>query len=272
MISVVIPTLNAGVTLASCIKSIRDQETSPKEIIVVDGGSADDTQEVARAYADRVLIAEPNRSQQRNLGLHASTGSHVLFVDADMTLTPSVLTACEDSFVQDASLVALVIPEKSVGVTFWSRVKSFERSFYQGVWWMEARRCFVREAVIKAGGYDPKLLGGEDWDLDQRMRVYGRTGRITPVIFHHEQQLTLKRLRQKKSHYAETLKTYTDRHPSRAARQLRLVPRVSLFIRHPIRLLVHPVLTAGLVVMGSLEWSAQHWKSHDDPLYQERPL
>lgn len=57
------------------------------EIIVVDGGSKDETVEFARGLADRVLIAPPGRASQMNAGARAARGEILLFPHAD-TLLP----------------------------------------------------------------------------------------------------------------------------------------------------------------------------------------
>lgn len=272
MITVVIPTLNAEATLGACLRSLRAQETPIDQIIIVDGGSTDTTVQIARATADIVLTSSANRSLQRNAGWQMATSPIVLFVDADMVLDPYVVTACEDVFNRMPSVVGLVIPEQSYGTTFWSRVKAFERTFYQNVWWMEAARCFRRDCLIRVGGYDPALIGGEDWDLDERVRQYSRVERIQPIIWHNEQDLTLERVLLKKGHYASTLSVYAARHPRRAKRQLSLASRLQLFARRPWSLLIHPILAVGLLIMGSNEWWTQKYPNETDEFKAERPI
>jgi glycosyltransferase involved in cell wall biosynthesis len=272
MITVVVPTLNVEKTLTACLNSLRAQETNPDSIIVVDGGSTDYTPVIAQELADRVITTQANRSLQRNIGWQHAHGSAVLFVDADMILDPLVITACQEVFDRDLSTVALVIPETSYGSTFWARVKSFERSFYQGIWWMEATRCIRRDVLEATGGYDQALIGGEDWDLDERIRSYGSIGRIHPRIWHNEQDLTLRQTQSKKAHYASTLQTYANKHPHRARRQLSLVWRVGLFLRRPWQLTSHPILSMGLGIMGGVEWLSHIRSSDSETSHLEKPI
>lgn len=272
MISVVVPTLNAENTLAACLTSIRDQETPVDQIIVVDGGSTDQTLSIAQHKADLVLQTQANRSLQRNVGWQATDSRFILFIDADMILDSRVVGACEEAFIGDPRLVGLVIPEQSFGATFWARVKAFERTVYQGVWWMEAARCFRRADLIASGGYDPALVGEEDWDLDERMRQQGTIGRINPIIRHNEQRLTLSRIREKKGHYASTLRVYATRHPERARRQLSLLQRAGLFVRRPWFLLAHPILSGGLVILGGTEWWVKIRRPSTDSMSMESPM
>lgn len=272
MITVVVPTLNAEATLAECLNSLRSQERAVDDIVVVDGGSTDRTLEVARTMADVVIASKPNRSLQRNIGWQASRSPIVMFVDADMVLTAYVSMACEEAFEQDPLVVGLVIPERSYGSTFWAHVKEFEREFYQGISWMEAARCFRRDVLVGVGGYDSALIGGEDWDLDERVRKEGRIGRVKEMIWHHEQDLTLGKVWAKKSHYASTLHAYAGKHPSRASWQLSWRRRVQLIFQRPRHLIAHPTLTIGLLVLGTIEYWAHRYYSLADKLHEEKPI
>ncbi len=84
-ISVIIPTWNEATHIAATIASLRAQGDC--EILVVDGGSTDDTVTLA-CDADRVLVAEPGRAAQMNAGARSATREHLLFLHADCTLEP----------------------------------------------------------------------------------------------------------------------------------------------------------------------------------------
>ena len=90
-VSVVVPTKDVGRTLKRCLRSIRSQSFPGVELVVVDNFSTDDTFEVAEALADIAVQAGPERSAQRNLGIELATGDYVLWIDADMVLTPHVV-------------------------------------------------------------------------------------------------------------------------------------------------------------------------------------
>ncbi|MCY0899945.1 MAG: glycosyltransferase [Firmicutes bacterium] len=272
IVSVIIPTYQAERTLSACLKSIQEQTCPPDEVIVVDAGSADNTAAIARSFGVTFLSTTPNRSAQRNLGAQASGGDYLLFIDADMILSPVVIEECVGYSLRHPDTAGLVIPEQSFGETFWAHVKAFERSFYQGVDYMEAARWMPKSIFMKVGGYDPVLLGGEDWDLDERLRQQGPIGRVAAVIRHDEGALTLHRLQYKKHHYADTLPTYAARYPKRAAKQLSLRKRTKLFAAKPCRLLRHPGLSLGLAIMAAAELTAI-WKEPngaDNPLIVEQ--
>lgn len=84
-ISVVIPTFNSSLTLSRCLSSLSKQKVDPSEVIVVDGGSADDTVEIAKRFRDVVIIRAPSRypGSSRNIGAENTEGDIVLFLDSD---------------------------------------------------------------------------------------------------------------------------------------------------------------------------------------------
>lgn len=86
-ISVIMPTLNEEGNLRRCAESVRKAE----ERIVVDGGSSDQTVELARALGCRVLSSEPGRGAQLRLGAEAATGDILLFLHADCWLGAQAL-------------------------------------------------------------------------------------------------------------------------------------------------------------------------------------
>ena len=96
LISVVVPTYNRAAVLSEAIDSIFAQDVEPLEIIVVDDGSTDSTEEVARSYDDRVrYILQPHRgvAAARNAGLAAARGDLFAFLDSDDVWTEGSLAA-----------------------------------------------------------------------------------------------------------------------------------------------------------------------------------
>jgi rSAM/selenodomain-associated transferase 2 len=89
-VSVIIPAFNEANVIAQTLRSLREQR--PHEILVVDGGSSDDT--IAQASeADRVLTGVRGRAAQMNLGASHATGDVLLFLHADCTLERGALVA-----------------------------------------------------------------------------------------------------------------------------------------------------------------------------------
>lgn len=86
MLSIVIPTLNAGATLARTLAALKGEAAG--EIVISDGGSTDDTQAVARTAGTRLVAGRPGRGPQLALGAAAAAGDWLLFLHADTRLAP----------------------------------------------------------------------------------------------------------------------------------------------------------------------------------------
>ncbi len=85
-VSFIIPTLNAENTLEKCLKSIRNQNYPERnvEIVIADGGSTDNTIEIAKRYK-AIVIKNPfvNQEPGKSLAAERATGKIVFFTDAD---------------------------------------------------------------------------------------------------------------------------------------------------------------------------------------------
>lgn len=88
-ISIIIPTLNAGARLSATIDALEEvRETLAVELIVVDGGSSDDTRARAAAAGATVIEAPRGRAAQLSAGAKEASGRWLLFLHADTTLEP----------------------------------------------------------------------------------------------------------------------------------------------------------------------------------------
>jgi rSAM/selenodomain-associated transferase 2 len=83
-LSIIIPSLNAAPSLGAVLDSLAEAPNA--EIVISDGGSADDTVRIASWRGARVLIGLPGRGRQLRAGGSASSGDWLLFLHADTTL------------------------------------------------------------------------------------------------------------------------------------------------------------------------------------------
>lgn len=175
LVSVVVTTRNEKKNIGNCLRSIAAQDWPSVEIIVVDNASTDETKEIAREFTDKVFDKGPERSAQRNFGMiDKSEGDYAIYVDADMILAPTLLSACVEH-IQETGAVALHVPEIVLGTNYFSQVRRYERGFYDGTP-VDGARFFDRENFIKAGGFDAPLFvkgSGEDWDIDKSVKQFG---------------------------------------------------------------------------------------------------
>jgi glycosyltransferase involved in cell wall biosynthesis len=93
-VSVIVPCHNDGAYLAEALNSILSQSRPADEIVVIDDGSDDETDEVARRFAAQVrYVSQPHRGigSARNTGLRHARGEFVAFLDADDVWPPCSL-------------------------------------------------------------------------------------------------------------------------------------------------------------------------------------
>jgi rSAM/selenodomain-associated transferase 2/rSAM/selenodomain-associated transferase 1 len=84
LLSIIIPTLNESATLAATLD--RMVAVPDIEIIIVDGGSEDQTVQIARAAGATVIASRPGRGRQLNAGASLASGENLLFLHADTQL------------------------------------------------------------------------------------------------------------------------------------------------------------------------------------------
>jgi rSAM/selenodomain-associated transferase 2 len=82
-VSVIVPTANEGAVIDDLLADLRAIRPRDWEIIVVDGGSTDDTVERANLGADRVLVKDRGRALQMNAGAAVAQGEILWFLHAD---------------------------------------------------------------------------------------------------------------------------------------------------------------------------------------------
>lgn len=83
---IVIPVLNEGEGLAARLHALQPLRARGAELVVVDGGSTDSTWAIARALADRVLLAPRGRAAQMHAGAQGAQSAALLFLHADTQL------------------------------------------------------------------------------------------------------------------------------------------------------------------------------------------
>ncbi|RLF94872.1 hypothetical protein DRN45_02385, partial [Thermococci archaeon] len=87
--------------------NLLDYPRNKIEIIVVDSNSNDQTVNIAKKYADRIIVRKSGRSEARNIGARISKGKYILFLDSDMILSESVIRECVNVLERDKTKVAL---------------------------------------------------------------------------------------------------------------------------------------------------------------------
>ncbi len=255
LVSVVVTTKEEEEYISNHLISIKSQTYKNIEIIVVDNGSIDKTKTIAQKYTKKVFDKGPERSAQRNYGLlEKSNGKYLLYLDADMILEKNLVEECVKQ-IQKTKAAALHIPEKIMGKSFFSRVRNFERSFYNGTV-VDGSRFFNKEAFIKTGGFNEQVTGQEDWSMD--LQIKKNRGKIhllkSSWINHNESEFNLKKYLDKKGYYSKTFNIYKEKwkgHPD-LKKQLGLYYRfIGVFIEDGKykKILKHPILFCGIMYL-----------------------
>lgn len=252
LVSIIITTRNSARTLKDLLESVKKQSYKKIEIIVVDNNSSDKTKKIGLKFTKKVYDFGPERSAQRNFGARKAKGSYYLVLDSDMTLEKDVVGQCV-SEIRKNNRKEVAIPEVSFGESFWAKSKTLEREINTGEKFFESARFFPKDIFWEANGYDENLTGPEDWDLPQRIARKYKVARIKARIFHNEGDLTLKDLMRKKYYYGLCAHKYLSKN------NLSIFSPVTIYLLRPAfyrnwkKMLSHPLISAGMIVMLSFE-------------------
>lgn len=255
LVSLIVPTKNVEKVLEKCLLSLKKQIYPNIEIIVVDNFSTDKTISIAKHFTNKIFLQGPERSAQRNFGIKKSRGMYVCWIDSDNILKPNIIQAAVAKVRENPHLKALIIPETSFGVGFWSKCKSLEKKCYLGDDNIEAIRFIKKGVFEEVGEMSENLISGEDWDMTIRVRQKGyEIGRIKNTLYHNEGRLTLLGDIQKKFYYATKSIPYVERHIKNPKDVLLFVFRPAFF-RNWELLLKNPTLTCGIIFMKMCEFT-----------------
>ncbi|MFN6497997.1 MAG: TIGR04283 family arsenosugar biosynthesis glycosyltransferase [Nostoc sp. DedQUE01] len=181
-ISIIIPTLNEAANIKEAIATT--QARINIEFIVVDGGSSDDSVEIAQSLGVKVISSSVGRAVQMNAGAVAASGEILLFLHADTRLPAGfdemICTALQQPGIVagafnlriDASLLSLRWVELGV---------KWRSHFCQMPYGDQA--IFLTKALFQQIGGFAELPIMEDFELMRRLKAMGRIAIIsTPVV------------------------------------------------------------------------------------------
>jgi len=180
-ISVIIPTLNEEKYLEKTLLSIKAQTIEqPYEIIVSDGKSKDKTVEIAKKYADKIVIYNKKGiSVGRNLGAKYAEGEILVFVDADTILLPNTLEEVyKEVKKRNVALVSCPILPLSCLPSFyflyWLYNQFSKNSIKVGKPQIAGIFMATKKEIFDlVKGFDEKLKILEDFDFSERISKFG---------------------------------------------------------------------------------------------------
>lgn len=197
-VSVVATVFNEGPSIRQLLDSLAAQTRSPDEVVVVDGGSADDTVSVLQAYADegrlpmRILV-EPgaNISRGRNVAIAAASGDVIASTDAGVWLSPEWLAELTVPFESQSPphvVAGFFVPdpqsvfEVALGATVLPTLSDINLDHF-----LPSSRsiAFTRAAWEASGGYPEWLDYCEDLIFDFRLRALFHPFAFAPQAVAH---------------------------------------------------------------------------------------
>tara|TARA_R110001583_G_scaffold116529_1_gene267304 strand:+ start:2146 stop:3051 length:906 start_codon:yes stop_codon:yes gene_type:complete len=207
-ISVIIPAYNCAASIKNALASVFAQRVLPNEVIIVDDGSTDDTQQVIAnsEYADRVTYVKQQNSgpsKARNHAISLATSTWVAFLDADdlwvhqdkLRLQMELASTHIDAVLIDSYATVDWHGEREVIVSRDKNGKVFQQFLYSNVINATSSVLAKRASIIAIGGFVDDLRFGEDRLLWAQLAKAGEVHTL-PIItvskFNEEGNLTSK--------------------------------------------------------------------------------
>ena len=187
IVSVIIPTYNRAHLLPQAIDSVLAQNLPDMELVVVNDGSTDATQEVLKQYATRIVsISQPNGgcTKAKHRGTEVARGQFLSFLGDDDRMLPDTLAPRVEFLLAHPEVAAVsgsAIIEgrenedlfEKCGVQFaGQQTVVFHRPFQKMLltdFIIDGACVFRRDRFVEVGGFDMTLRASQDWDLYLRM-------------------------------------------------------------------------------------------------------
>lgn len=183
LVSVIVPVHNGEEFLAACLSAVLGSDLPAFEVIVVDDGSRDGSEAVARGFPCRVVALCENRgpAAARNKGAEAARSPILFFLDADVLVTPRTLRDVADTLRDkpDVSALFCSYQKDTAPRNFFSRYKNLvHHHTHQTAREDAATFCggfgaIRREVFLQAGGFDEGYRVLEDIELGYRLHRAG---------------------------------------------------------------------------------------------------
>jgi glycosyltransferase involved in cell wall biosynthesis len=174
-VSVVIPTYNSGHLVTQAIESALSQGLPPREILVVDDGSTDDTARRVSVYPHVRYLPQPNQgvSAARNTGVRAASQEFVAFLDADDVWHPCKLELQMEVFERHPELGIVGAHQFDWPASSFPEIATHSPRLEFVTWSdlvvknrLHTSSLVVRREVLRqAGEFDTAIQGPEDRDL-----------------------------------------------------------------------------------------------------------
>ncbi|MEK7648368.1 MAG: glycosyltransferase family 2 protein [Patescibacteria group bacterium] len=183
MISIIIPALNEGKVLPRTLESIFSQTYKDIEVIYINDGSTDTTDEAIKPYLDRVTYIkhEKNVDKQitRNEGIAASRGEYIIVCDADVIMRPDCLEKMFQALQEH--------PECSFAYSSFKWEWKLFKSYPYDVELLKKMNYINMASLVRREhhpGFDTAIKKFQDWDVWLTMLELGYTGIYIPEVLY----------------------------------------------------------------------------------------
>ena len=197
-VSIIIPALNEEDVLERTLNNLTLLNPSPKEILLIDGGSQDKTLEIAQKAGISTFIAQKaGRSSQMNLGASVAKGKILCFIHAD-TIVPDDLVAIAQKVLAESDIAGggfISLMRGSDRTRWLVSLNNYLKTYYAPLifrphLFARGLRILFGDQVIfcrrsdfwGCGGFDPNLPIMEDADLCVKLNQYGSIYLVDRIV------------------------------------------------------------------------------------------
>lgn len=259
LVSAIIPTWNCSRTLSLCLLSIENQEYKQIEIVVVDGGSTDNTVAIAQRHGVKLVKSNMRgRSLQRNIGALHAKGELLLQIDSDEVLHPTLVEECVNK-VSNEKFEALFIPTVDTGRSYVGKSRCLGNIINLTLRKdsdipNSALRFYLKDVFETVGGYDEDVLVGEDVIFGIKcLKHKFKIGRCKSHILHYGTE-GLMNIFVKKYAYGRTFKKFEKRAKELDLSVRRRYVKVGLFyLRHLFKFKKYAKYLPGFLLVKLVE-------------------
>jgi glycosyltransferase involved in cell wall biosynthesis len=263
-VSVIVCSYNGGKTLDRCLQSLKEVDYPDYEVILVDDGSKDDTQEIAARHPWIVSVRQENKglSFARNVGAYAAKGEIIAYTDSDCMADPDWLYFLVGTLIS-GDYAGVGGPNISPPAENWIQacvaaapggpshvlLSDVVAEHIPG-----CNMAFYKWAFDKVGGFDPEYRkAGDDVDFCWRLQQEGQVIAFSPAaIVWHYRRFTLKAFQKQQEGYGEAESMLRFKHliffgPTGTAKwkgQIYGAPRFTWLVNRPV--IYHGIFGEGL--------------------------
>jgi glycosyltransferase involved in cell wall biosynthesis len=201
-VSIVIPTFNRATMLRELMDSVAAQAHRPIEVVVVDDGSTDGTEDVVKEFFSACrhddslghcyerLEDRSGAPVARNRGVALAQGDAVMFVDSDDLLATSGISALARCLSASADLAyaygKVAITRDSLAESDWAGIVGgafgATPAEIAGYHWHTMGALYRREFLERVGEWNEQLTGSQDWEFQARVKLAGGAGEFVDTL------------------------------------------------------------------------------------------